>query len=213
MNKQTQQAIAYAQNALSFVFLDATITNKCNAVYLFGSAARGDMERESDIDIFFDFEEKKENKEEKKEKNKEAEINAALKRFYQSKDYDKWKLFSFTYPISIKVGKLDEWELKTSILADGIILYSKELLISKTKRYVLIMYTLPRKKAKYLSLVRTLFGRNETGYKDTGLVGMCHAKKIAATVIIVPKEHVKPLFTLLQKEKIDYSFNEINLIE
>lgn len=205
MNKQTQQAIAYTQNALSFIFLDATITNKCNAVYLFGSAARGEMERESDIDLFFDFE----NEEEKKE----AAISAALKRFYQSQDYQKWRLLSFTYPISIKVGKLDEWELKTSVLADGIILYSKEALISETKRHVLITYTLPRKKTKYLSLVRALFGRNEKGYKDTGLVGQCNGKRIATTVILIPKECVKSIFTFLQKEKIEYSFNEVNLIQ
>lgn len=205
MNKQTQQAIAYTQNALSFIFLDATITNKCNSVYLFGSAARGEMERESDIDLFFDFEHE--------EEKKEAAINAALQRFYQSKDYQKWRLLNFTYPLSIKVGKLDEWELKTSVLADGIILYSKEPLISGAKRHVLITYTLPQKKTKYLSFVRALFGRNEKGYKDTGLVGACNAKRIATTVILVPKEHAEPIFTFLQKEKMEYSFMEIGMIE
>jgi len=205
LNKQTQQAIAYAQNALSFVFLDATLIKKCNAIYLFGSAARGEMEKESDIDLFFDFG--------SEEEKKEAALHAALKRFYQSQDFQKWKLLGFTYPFSIKVGKLEEWELRTSVQADGILLYSKEPLISETKRHILITYTLPRKKTRYLSLVRTLFGRNEKGYKDTGIMGASHAKKIASTVILVPKEHVKPVFDLLQKEKIEYSFIEVSLIQ
>ena len=204
MNKQTQKAIAYVQNALSFIFLDATIINKCNAVYLFGSAARGEMEKESDIDLFFDFE----NEEDKNE----TRINAAIQRFYQSQDYQKWKLLAFTFPFSIKAGKLQAWELKTSVFAEGILLYSKEALVPITKRYILITYTLPKKKTKYLFFVRTLFGRKEEGYKDTGLAGACQAKKIGSIALLVAQDSAQPILSFLQKEKITYSFMEIGII-
>ncbi len=215
LNKQTPKAIAYTQNALSFVFLDATLTNKCNAVYLFGSAARGEMEKESDIDLFFDFESffADATRNEKMIKEKESAIQAALSRFSNSGDFQKWKLLGFTPPFSINVGKLEEWELKTSVHADGVLLYSKEPLTSITKRQVLITYILPQKKTKYLFFVRTLFGRKEEGYKDTGIAGVCNAKRIATTVLLVPKEHAEPIITFLQKEKIEYSFMELGMIE
>lgn len=215
LNKQTAKAIAYAQNALSFVFLDATITNKCNAVYMFGSAARGEMEKESDIDLFFDYESFFPDtiRNEKMIAEKLSAIEAALSRFSRSNDFQKWKQFGFTPPFSINLGKLEEWELKTSVLADGILLYSKEPLISVTKRHVLITYALPQKKAKYLSFVRMLFGRKEEGYKDTGIAGASQAKRIASTVLLVPKEHVEPILAFLQKEKIEYSFMEVGIMQ
>lgn len=215
MNKQTSKAIAYAQNALSFVFLDPTITNKCNAVYFFGSAARGVMEEESDIDLFFDYESffSDTTRDEKMIGEKESAIQAALSRFSKSNDFKKWKQLEFNPPFSVSVGKLKEWELRTSVLADGILLYSKETLTFVIKRQILITYTLPQKKTKYLYFVRTLFGRKEEGYKDTGIVGACNAKRIATTVILVPKEHAENIFTFLQKEKIEYSFIEVGIIQ
>ena len=108
---------------------------------------------------------------------------------------------------------MKEWELKTSIHTDGVLLYSKQPLISSTKRHILITYILPKKKTKYLFFVRTLFGRKEEWYKDTGIAGACNAKRIATTVLLVPKEDAEPLFTFLQKEKIEYSFMELGMIE
>ncbi|MBI5072939.1 nucleotidyltransferase domain-containing protein [Candidatus Woesearchaeota archaeon] len=214
MNKQTSKAIAYAQNALSFVFLDPTLINKCSAIYLFGSAARGEMEKESDIDLFFDYESffPDNIKNEKAITEKESAIRAALSRFSKSNDFQKWKQLGFTPPFSINAGELEEWELKTSVFADGILLYSKEPLTSVAKRHVLITYVLPQKKTKYLFVVRTLFGRKEEGYKDAGLIGACNAKRIATTVLLVPKEQAEIVFKFLQKEKIEYSFMEVGIL-
>ena len=214
LNKQTQQAIAYSQNALSFVFLDPTITNKCNTVYLFGSASRGEMEKESDVDLFFDYEAffPDPSKNEKMVKEKEAAIKAALSRFSNSNDYQKWKLLGFIHPFSVQVGKLEEWDLKTSVHADGISLYSKNPSLSLTKKYILITYVLPKKKKEYLSFIRTVFGRNEQGYADTGFVGKYNAKKIASTAVLVPQEHAQLFFKFFQQEKIEYSFMELGLL-
>lgn len=210
-------ALAYAQNALSFIFLDRIMVNKCSAIYLFGSAARGEMEKESDLDIFFDFEVLSADsvQNERLIKEKESAIQAAFSRFSKSNDFLKWKLLRFTPQFSVNVGKLEDWELKTSILADGILLYSKELITSLKiiKRHFLIMYELPQKKTKYLSFIRTLFGRKEQGYHDAGLVGVCNGKRIASTALLIPKENAEQIFTYLQREKIEYSFKEVGIIE
>lgn len=199
LNKQTSRAIAYAQNALSFLTLD----NSINSIYLFGSSVRGELEEESDIDIFIDCSEN--------EKDIENRAKESLSRFYSSKDYDKWKILRFTYPLSVKVGKLDEWELKASISAEGIQLYSKQTTLISSAKQVLFVFSLPAKKTKYLKLVRELYGRKEKGYSGKGMVDELKGKKLSSNVIIIPTENCEIIKKLLNQEKIEYSFREMVL--
>ena len=206
LNKQTLNAIAYAQNALSFIFLDSAIADLIKGIYLYGSAVRGELSKESDIDIFIDCDADK-------EESIERIAKAALSRFCNSKDFDKWKLFNFEHQISIQSGELEKWQLKTSIMADGILLYSKKSEILPAERKVLFSYELPKKKKLYLHFIRTLFGRKEKGYKDFGLLGELNGKKIGSNVIIVPKENQQRAMEFMQKEKINYSMKEICVFE
>lgn len=206
LNKQTLKAIAYAQNALSFIFLDLSIDDLIKEIYLYGSAVRGELGKDSDIDIFIDCDTKKEN-------TVEGIARAALSRFYKSKDFDKWKLFGFDYALSFQAGDLRTWQLKTSIMAEGILLYSKKAEIMPSERKVLFTYELPNKKKQYLHFIRRLFGRKEKGYKDSGLLGEINGKKISANLIIVPKESQEKITEFMQKEKINYSMKEICIFE
>ena len=113
MTDQTRKAVSYALDFLSFFFLEREADNKVISVYLFGSAARGELDKESDIDIFINCEAADEDV-----ILKSAE--SAKKKFVLSKDFEKWKGFDFTYPISIKSGPLHEWELRTTIESEGI---------------------------------------------------------------------------------------------
>lgn len=202
LNSQTLKAIAYAENALSFVFMDSAVNDFVNNVYLYGSAVRGKLSDDSDIDIFIDCDTGK-------EEILERIAKAALSRFYQSKDYDKWRLLKFDYAISIQAGSLMDWHLKTSIISESILLYSKKVGTLPAERYVLFIYELPKKKKHYLHFIRNLFGRKEKGYKDTGLLGHVNGKKISTNVIIIPKENQQKIMEFMDKEKISYSMNEI----
>lgn len=199
LNKQTELAISYIHNYLSFLFLNKGITNQINAVYLFGSAARGELEKESDIDIFIDSE--------------SIEVEAVAKKsislFMKSKDYDKWRLMNFMHSLSVQVGLLEKWELKSSIQAEGILLYSKSPTITSANRSVLFTITLPKKKSHYLKFIRSFFGRNEQGYNDKGILGNIKGTKLSATVFLVQKEYQQIVEHALQKQNVDYSFKEI----
>lgn len=199
LNKQISRAIAYAQNALSFL----TFHQDINAIYLFGSSVRGELEEESDIDLFVDCSQN--------EREIESLLKEAFSRFYSSKDYDKWKILRFTYPLSTKVGKLEDWELKTSIQAEGMILYSKQICFITGIKQVLFLISLPKKKTKYLKLVRELYGRKEKGYSGKGLLEELKGKKLNSNAIIVPKENSEIIKKLLNKENIEYSFREMIL--
>ncbi len=199
LNKQVEFAISYAQNYLSFLFLNKGIAKHINAIYLFGSAVRGELEKESDVDIFIDSE------------SAEVEVLArkSISIFMKSKDYDKWKLMNFTYSVSVQVGKLAKWDLKSSIEAEGILLYSKSPAITSANRNVLFTIALPEKKPQYLKFIRSFFGRNEKGYNDKGIIGNINGTKLSATVFIVAKEYQQQIEQALQQQKVEYSFREI----
>ncbi|MBI2151466.1 nucleotidyltransferase domain-containing protein [Candidatus Woesearchaeota archaeon] len=202
----TAQAVAYVQNYLSFLFLNYSLSKSINNVYLYGSAVRSELTNKSDIDLFIDCSAET-------EKEIENAAKAAFSRFYVSKDYDKWKRFKFTYPLSIHAGTLASWQLKTSIASEGILLYSKSTNITSLLRMVLFTITLPSDKQKYLRFIRRMYGRKEKGYKEHGLLKEVEGKKLSSNVTIVPKENQHKVEAYLLKEKIDYSFKEISMGE
>ncbi|MBI4439936.1 nucleotidyltransferase domain-containing protein [Candidatus Woesearchaeota archaeon] len=199
-------AIAYVQNALAFVFLDAGINSLVRRIYLFGSAARGGIEKKSDIDVFIDC--KPEN-----ERTVEGIAKSAISRFYKSRDYEKWGLLKFEYPISVQAGDISGWQLKTSVMAEGILLYSNKAEITAAERKAIFTLELPKGKKEYVSFIRGLFGRKEKGFKDNGKLGEANGTKVSSNVIIVPKESQKNIEEFLQKRKISYSMREIAVFE
>ena len=198
MNKL--KAVSYMQNAISFIFLDPNIKDSVNSIHLFGSAVRNTLTKDSDIDIFIDC---------KNEKFIENVSKTAIKRFYNSKDYEKWKLLKFTPLISIQAGILENWQLKSSILSEGVTLYSKEPLIQNVERKVIFILKLPKDKKNYLHLIRNLYGRREKGYNDLGLLNKLNGEKVSTNIIILPKEHQQNIVEFLNNNKIDYTMKEI----
>ncbi len=199
LNKQTRQALAYAQDALSFIFLDPS-AEFIETIYLYGSAVRGQLQKESDIDLFIDT-----------ERDIEKQVNAAIGRYYISQDYEKWKHLGFTPQISIQTGKLEEWQLKISISAEGLLLYSKKGGKAYTERFDLFILELPKNKKKYLHFIRSFFGRKEPGYRDGGFLSKLQGEKLSSNVVLIKKEHEAELLKWLQKEKVNYSFKEISV--
>lgn len=203
LNKQAEFAISYAQNYLCFLFLNKGIAKQINAIYLFGSAVRGELEKKSDVDIFIDSE----------STEVEALARKSISVFTKSNDYDKWELMKFTYSVSVHAGKLENWELKSSIQAEGILLYSKTPIVASADRSVLFTIILPKKKSQYLQFIRSFFGRKEKGYNDKGILGNIKGTRISATVFIVKKEYQQQIEQALQQQKINYSFKEMSFFQ
>ncbi|MBI4139440.1 nucleotidyltransferase domain-containing protein [Candidatus Woesearchaeota archaeon] len=200
------KAIAYVQQALSFLFINEKNAEKIRAIYLYGSAARDELTQESDIDIFIDCEEKD-------EKKMETEGKSAISRFYESKEYEKWKILRFTHPISINTGNVRVWELNTSISSEGILLYSRQTDIIKGKKETLFIIELPSKKEQYLKFTRKFFGRKEKYYRGEGILHNLKGKKISSNVFIIPKEYQQETMTVLGKLGVNYSMKEYYILE
>lgn len=201
MNSQTMKAISYCMNYLAFLFLDNRSKGMIISVYLFGSSVRGEMEKESDIDIFIGCE-----KENEGLLLKSSEI--AERNFRLSKDFEKWKRLDFTYPISIKSGPIKEWQLKTSIDSEGILLFSRALKQENAERIVIFIIDLPKKKNDYLKITRILFGRIEKKFRQKGLVDEIKGGKLGSNTFIVPKEEQSKIIKLLHKNKVSFKMIE-----
>ncbi len=187
---------------MSFVFLHADVAKKIRAVYVFGSAVRGELHKQSDIDLFVEAEEKD-------ELLVKQTLDSAMVRFSSSKDFEKWKLLSFTYPIVAHVGRLDEWDLKTSIASEGIALYNKRSILTSDERFVLFSITYPVLKKEYVRLRRVLFGRDEEEYKNTGLICQVGGRRISSTVFMVPKTQQQRVMDSLSIMKNNYRMIEL----
>lgn len=198
--KFKQELIAYASAFVSFILPKIEGVKE---IVLFGSVARGEAEKESDIDLFFDIE-KKEDEEKLKKLIKEE-----LKKFYKSKIAGTWFLKGIKNPINVNIGRLEEWKLKRSIISEGISLYGKYKEIPKNVKSFVFFNIEPIKNiTKRNRIIRELFGREEENYSKKGILEEINGKRLSASSFIVQKEHAERILKLLGKEKLNYRFFE-----
>jgi len=201
MTDQLRKSLGYVFDFASFLFLEKELADKVISVYLFGSAVRNELDEGSDIDIFINCRKTDENFILKASES-------ARRKFTASADFEKWKALGFTYPLSIKAGNLHEWELKESILSEGIEIFSKSVQQHSTEKAVLFSFELPKRKKDYLKIKRRLFGRIEKGYRSYGIVEKSSGKQLASNIFIIPKSSQAKLIKLLHSEKISFSMME-----
>ena len=199
-SQYNKELVAYALAFISFIL--PKIEN-IKEIILFGSVARGEADKDSDIDLFFDLESEKD-----EEKIKRL-IELSLKKFYSSKIAETSLVKGLNNPIKANIGNLSKWKLKRSIISDGISLYAKYKEIPKNlRRYAIFTISPVKDIAKRNKIIRKLFGRKEKNYNAKGIIEELKGKRLSTTGFIIPLEHSKEILELLSKEKIDYSFFE-----
>ena len=170
-------------------------------IFLFGSVARREATKESDVDLFFNLK--------TKEKEIEKKIKEQLAKFYKSSIYEKFSLNGIENHISIKVGNLEKWKLKRSIISEGIILYGKyKNTPEDIKGYALFVLKPIRDITKRNKIMRKLFGRKEKNYMSEGLIMEMKGKQLSPTSFIVSLEKINEVINILNFEKIDYTLIE-----
>lgn len=191
--------LAYAGYFVSYAL--ERLHHPVKEIILFGSAARGDSTSESDVDIFFDVDQKA--------PEIERELAIIKGKFYKSIIFDTWEKKGFSYEINIKVGLLKEWELYGSVLSDGIVLYGKFKEQVRGNGYALFSIVPITKVAKRNRIIRHLFGRMEKKIKRQGLVDKYGGKRIAPTVFFIPLQFSGKAVEFLKKEKVNYEIREM----
>jgi|SRR3989338_8136236 len=188
---------SYASYFVSY-FLDNLNNVNFEKIILFGSVAREEATKESDIDIFIEI--KKENK------KLEIEIKKILENFYKSREALLFKAKRIDNKINLIIGKLEEWkDLRDSIENTGIILYGKyipEMMTGKNlKKYSLISWEkIGKNRGAFLNRV---YGFKVRDKIYDGLIKKLNGKKLGKSSIAVPAESSKEILDLLGKYKVE----------
>lgn len=197
MKSNSKNIIGYASAFVSFILPKIS----ADEIVLFGSSAREEASSESDVDIFVDI--KKDHAGVKKIIDKE------IPKFYKSKLAESWINKGIKNQISVKVGDLDKWKLKRSVISEGIVLYGRyKENPEKLKGYVQFNLESIKDITKRNFVLRKLFGRKEKKYEVKGIVEERAGKKLSPLSFMVPLEHTQDIIKLLNSNKIKYSFFE-----
>jgi len=187
---------SYAMDFASFLIQNMKETGKIKSIILFGSAARNEAGKDSDIDIFIDIIDD--------EKKIEKEVNRITNKFYDSvkfKNY--WRLLGIKNEINIIVSRLDEWKLKDSMLGNSIVLYQKySPVLEKGKNKIVLSWNNVKPNSKRVMLNKKIFGYNHYQRYYKGLIEQYEGEKIGTNVLKIPAEHLNLFLKEFHKFKI-----------
>lgn len=194
--------IAYTEDFISFLIqnLDKE-ADKLKQIILFGSTARGEADKDSDIDLFIDI----------TNKRIEKRINEINEKFYDSiKTKKYWNLLGVKNKINCTIGKLEEWEdLKRSLIANGTVLFGKYKETLETEPYYLFKVTPGKNRNRNISIWRKLYGYTQKmgkkKYIKEGLIKEYMGERLTRGVFIIPAEHSNKMISFLRKNKLKHS--------
>ncbi|MEK6927189.1 MAG: nucleotidyltransferase domain-containing protein [Nanoarchaeota archaeon] len=196
MENLNSELVSLASAFVSFIIPKI----KVEEIILFGSVARDEADKNSDVDIFIDV---KEN-----EKEVEKIIKKELLKFYKSQIYDKWRIKEINNELSVKVGDINNWELKEIIKQEGIILYGKNKSNDNLIDYTYFNLKPIKNIAKRNKTIRFLYGRKEKNKETKGIIEKI-GKKLNALSFIVLTNQSREIIDILRKEKVEFSFFNI----
>jgi predicted nucleotidyltransferase len=195
--------ISYAYDFVSYLVLQPQI-DKINIrkIILFGSVARGETTKKSDIDIFIDTLD---------DEPKTSEIiKKYLDNFLLSDRIKKWRLLGTENEIHLIIGNLDseKWsEMKRSMEDNTIVLFNKFNDVSKKKSnlvpYSLIKWSTetgnPNERVK---ISRFIYGYKMKGKSYPGFLIKSRSKQIGNSVLLVNSDNTNNITSFLKNNKI-----------
>lgn len=198
--ERKNELIAYAMDFASYSVFKV---DGINRIILHGSIAKGDFNKNSDIDLFFDVDDKK----------LEKKIKITLESYYKTSKFKEWKLKGIENPFSIIIGSLDkdEWkDLKRAIMNTGIVLYGKyKSEAEKIFQYVLFSFENIKPEKNRVAVYRKLFGFGAGKSKYPGLVEKLEGLRIGKGVFAIPVENIDKLKDYLKQKKISAKVYDI----
>ena len=203
--------VAYVYDFLSVCIELKGMAEKVENIILFGSVARGDFDKESDVDIFIDIAHLDE------KKQVEELVSKAIV-IFEAKARKTWNLRKIELPVKPIVGKLAEekWsDIKYEIDSSGIFLFGRyRELPEKLQPYALISYSLRTlKQSKKMQFLRKMYGyktkKGKKIYEGKGIVAEIGCRKMTTNQIMIKTENAKKVLEIIKDFKIPYSLKEI----
>ena len=194
---------SYASYFVSYLLHNFKKIGVIENVILFGSVAKDQATKESDIDIFIEVK--------KKTKSIEKEIRVIEQQFYKSREATLFKAEGIENPLSIKVGQLKDWpDLSQSIASTGIMLFGRyeAKKPSKRKTHQIIIYwdNIGKNRGSFLNKV---YGFSIKGKHYQGVLEKYGGRKIGKSSIMLPIQFNKEIFKLLDQHQVKAKIIEV----
>jgi len=188
---------SYASYFVSYLLTNLKDTDNIERIVLFGSVAKNEATKDSDIDLFIEVK--------KHTKKFEEKIRDLERKFYESREAIIFKAKNVDNVFSIKIGKLKEWkDLQRSILSTGIILYghyeSKETPSGLKHNIVIYWDKINLNRGAFLNKI---YGFNINDKHYQGLLEKYNGRRLGKSCIVIPIQYKKEIFDLLKKYKVE----------
>lgn len=192
---------AYASYFVSYLLLNMKDHSNINKIILFGSAAREEAGKDSDVDIFIDLK--------KATKDREKEILKILEEFYESREALIFKAKGVDNKINLIIGHLGDWkDLEKSIESSGIALYSRHISSNvKGRKYAVIFWDKIEKNRG--ALLNKLYGFKVKSKSYKGIVERFKGRKIGKSCIMIPIEFREDVIKIMKKYKANAKIIEV----
>lgn len=202
---------------LVFKFARHAAIDEVAYLYLFGSVARGDADRRSDIDILVVFDTVNKDFETLEARTRISELALTLE-----KEYDRNIQVVFT---NKNYDGLDEHFIE-EVLKEGILLYAKspEIVIYglKLEHYAMIVFSLEKLTVKgKMKTKRILYGHRTRKVvkgktyesKKIGFIKELHGIRLGPGIIAIPQKNVQKIEEELKKLKATFRIMDMWLTE
>ena len=192
------ELISYALDFISFLIQSLKKREKIRSIILFGSSAREEATKESDIDIFIDL------FDENAEKELNSEIKNIKEEFLNSVKYNKyWKLLNINNEINLIIGNIDKWKLRDSMLGSSLILYqhySPKLTEGSNK--IILSWGTIKPDSRRVMLNKKIFGYKHYEHEYKGLIEEFKGTKIGSNVLLINAENLNTFLKIFHNFKI-----------
>jgi predicted nucleotidyltransferase len=171
------------------------------SIILFGSVAKEEETKQSDIDIFIEV--KKENK------KLDLEVKNILNEFYESREALIFKNKGIDNKINVITGKLENWpDLKKSIDSTGIIFYGRYIPsgIEGRKNAIIIWDKIGKNRGAFLN---KLYGFRIGEIRYKGMIENFDGKKLGKSSIMVPVEYRDEILKIAKKYRVSTKIIEV----
>ena len=191
---------AYASTFVSWFLTQNRDVSHIKSVILFGSAAKGEARKDSDIDVFIDVK--------SMTKKAKKDIEDAVEVFYKSRDALLFKAKGIDNKINVIVGKLEEWkDLKPSVEATGIVLYGRYTGgKAEGRKYAVISWSRIGKNRG--ALLNKIYGFRANNKKYQGLLEKLEGRKLGKSTIMIPVERKNEILPILKYHDVDATIQE-----